>query len=139
MRQIRAILELEHPKDIGGVQKLIGKIISLNRFIARSTDRNLPLFKTLRKNENFEWTQECRDALEDLKRYLTKAPLLAKPAEGEPLYPYLAVSLEAINSVLIKIEGNNHCPVYYLSRTLTKPEVKYLEIEKYALCLVSTA
>lgn len=41
--------------------------------------------------------------------------------------------------MLIKIEEDNHLPIYYLSHVLSKAEVNYLEIEKYALCLVNKA
>ena len=64
--KIRAVTELEHPTTLNEVQKLVGKIISLNRFISRSADKSLPFFRALRKAERFEWTEECRKAFEDL-------------------------------------------------------------------------
>ncbi|KAL0416890.1 UNVERIFIED_CONTAM: hypothetical protein Slati_3520900 [Sesamum latifolium] len=38
-------MKLSSPKTIKEVQKLTGKITSLNRFIARSADRNMSFFK----------------------------------------------------------------------------------------------
>ena len=52
--KIRAALELEHPRNLNEAQKLIGKIISLNRFIAPSTDKILPFFRVLRKSASFK-------------------------------------------------------------------------------------
>ncbi|KAL2241008.1 UNVERIFIED_CONTAM: hypothetical protein Sindi_0742000 [Sesamum indicum] len=82
------------------MQKLRGKIASLSRFISRSADRSLPFFKALRKPKSFAWTPECEQALQELKEYLTKPPLLANPREGETLFLYLGVSENAISSVL---------------------------------------
>ena len=55
--KIRAIMELEPSKTIKEVQNLNGKIVALNRFVSKATDKCLPFFRTLRKS--FKWTDEC--------------------------------------------------------------------------------
>lgn len=47
--KIKAILDLPHPKTINEVQKLLGRVMALSRFISKSAEKNLPLFKILRK------------------------------------------------------------------------------------------
>ena len=78
-----------------------GKVVALSRFISRSDERCLLFFKTLRQAKGFFWSDECRRAFEDLKRYLASPPLLVKPEVGETLYLYLATSSEAVSSVLV--------------------------------------
>jgi len=53
---------------------LNGKIVALNKFISKATDKCLPFFCTFKKS--FEWTTECQQAFEELKRYLSSPPLL---------------------------------------------------------------
>ncbi|KAL2235820.1 UNVERIFIED_CONTAM: hypothetical protein Sindi_1314200 [Sesamum indicum] len=89
---IDAILKLKSPTFVKEVQKLIGRIASLNRFISRSADLNLHFFKILRKSKGFEWTDECEQAFKELKDHLKSPPLLVNPKEGDTLYLYLAVS-----------------------------------------------
>ncbi|KAL2227669.1 UNVERIFIED_CONTAM: Retrovirus-related Pol polyprotein from transposon [Sesamum indicum] len=137
--KIQAIMGLRSPSSIKDMQKLTGKIASLGRFISRSADRSLPFFKALRKPKSFAWTQECEQALQELKEYLTKPPLLANPKEGEILFLYLGVSENAVSSVLIREEANNQNPVYYVSKMLQGAELRYSEMEKLALALVVTA
>jgi hypothetical protein len=76
--KIKAILEMPQPRSVNDVQKLVGKLIALNRFISRSAERNLPFFKLFRKgatsDKAFEWTPECHQAFEDIKKYLTTPP-----------------------------------------------------------------
>ncbi|KAL2237770.1 UNVERIFIED_CONTAM: Transposon Tf2-12 polyprotein [Sesamum indicum] len=72
--KIKAIMQLGSPKSVKEVQQLTGKVASLNRFIARSADRNLHFFKVLRKANNFEWNDECEQAIQELKLYLTTPP-----------------------------------------------------------------
>ena len=55
----RAIMEMSSPTDVKGVQRLTGKIASLQRFLSCSADRAQPFFKCLRKNEKFTWNAEC--------------------------------------------------------------------------------
>uniref|UniRef100_A0A2N9F359 Uncharacterized protein n=1 Tax=Fagus sylvatica TaxID=28930 RepID=A0A2N9F359_FAGSY len=86
--KIKAILEMQPPKNTKEVQRLTGRIAALNRFMSRSTDKCLPFFKTLKKA--FEWTDECQQAFEELKKYLTEPPLLSPSKQGEELYLYLA-------------------------------------------------
>ncbi|KAL2228596.1 UNVERIFIED_CONTAM: Retrovirus-related Pol polyprotein from transposon 17.6 [Sesamum indicum] len=137
--KIQAIMNLRSPASIKEVQKLTGKIASLSRFISRSADRSLPFFKVLRKSKNFTWTTECDQALQELKEYLTKPPLLANLKEGETLLLYLGVSENAVSSVLVRKEGNNQNPIYYVSKMLQGAESRYSEMEKLALTLVVTA
>ena len=44
-------------------------------------------------------------AFEDLKAYLTSAPLLSPSVLGEELYLYLAVTPHAVSSALIREKG----------------------------------
>uniref|UniRef100_A0A2N9FIS9 Uncharacterized protein n=1 Tax=Fagus sylvatica TaxID=28930 RepID=A0A2N9FIS9_FAGSY len=97
--KIKAILEMQPPKNTKEVQRLTGRVAALNRFMSRSTDKCLPFFKTLKKA--FEWTDECQRAFEELKKYLTKPPLLSPSKQGEELYLYLAVSPTALAFALV--------------------------------------
>nr|GEU40700.1 reverse transcriptase domain-containing protein [Tanacetum cinerariifolium] len=53
------VLQLPSPRTIKEVQSLNGKLASLNRFLSKSTEKSLPLFKTLKtciKKSDFHWT-----------------------------------------------------------------------------------
>uniref|UniRef100_A0A2N9ERH4 Uncharacterized protein n=1 Tax=Fagus sylvatica TaxID=28930 RepID=A0A2N9ERH4_FAGSY len=63
--KIKAILEMQPPKTTKEIQRLTGRVATLNRFVSRSTDKCLPFFKTLKKA--FTWTNECQQAFEELK------------------------------------------------------------------------
>ena len=47
--KVEAVINLPSPKCIKQVQKLNGKLASLNRFLAKSAEKTLPFFKTLKK------------------------------------------------------------------------------------------
>ena len=137
--QIKAIKELRAPSSAKDVQKLTGMAAALNRFISKSSDKCRPFFQLLRKNSRFEWDKECGKALEELKEYMSSAPLLTTPEEGQPLFLYLAVSDHAVSSVLVKERDGEQQPVYYVSKTLLDAQTRYSPLEKLAWALVMTS
>jgi hypothetical protein len=58
---------------------LVGRLASLNRFISRSTERNLPFFEILKLAEVFEWGPAQQKAFEELKQYLVDLTTLTPP------------------------------------------------------------
>ena len=55
--KVRAIMEITPPINIKEVESLNDKIVALNRFVLRVTDKCLPFFRTLKKS--FKWMVEC--------------------------------------------------------------------------------
>jgi hypothetical protein len=51
--KIEAILRMEPPNSKKGAQRLAGRLASLNRFISRSAERNMPFFEILKSAEVF--------------------------------------------------------------------------------------
>ncbi|KAL0458023.1 UNVERIFIED_CONTAM: Retrovirus-related Pol polyprotein from transposon opus [Sesamum latifolium] len=136
--KINAIMDMS-PRSIKEVEKLAERLATLNRFISRSVDKGLPFFKILRSIAKFEWNEISQEAFDTLKRYLVSPPLLTKPMTGETLYLYMAVSENAVSSVLVWQEKREHHLVYYVSKVLQGAEPRYSQIEKLALSLVTAA
>ena len=135
--KIQAIIELTPPKTVKEVQSLNDKVAALNKFVSRVTDKCLPFFHTLKKS--FEWTNECQQAFEDLKRYLSSPPLLSPSKPGEEFFLYLVVSPATISASLVREENRVQKPVYFTSRALRGAEERYPLMEKLAFALVIAA
>ncbi|GJV41983.1 reverse transcriptase domain-containing protein [Tanacetum coccineum] len=102
--KVEAILSLQSPKCLKDVHKLNGKLASLNRFLAKSAEKSLPFFKTLKKctkKSDFLWTEEVESAFRQMKELIAKLPMLTTPEEKEELVIYLAASKEAVSAVLM--------------------------------------
>ncbi|GAU18799.1 hypothetical protein TSUD_80880 [Trifolium subterraneum] len=135
----RAFTEFPTPNDKKSIQTLNGMLTALSRFVAKSAQHALLLFKLLRKESAFEWTEECEQALQHLKKALSEPPVLSCPEVGEVLYLYLAVVSEAISATLIRETLEGQKPLYFTSKALQGPELRYQRIEKVALALVNAA
>jgi hypothetical protein len=72
-----------------------------------------------------------------LKKALTSAPLLSPPDYGRDFLLYLAAAESTIGMVLVQEDDalSEHV-IYYLSRGLVGPELRYSPIEKLALAAV---
>ena len=132
--KVQAIINMVSPWTVKEVQKLTGRIATLNKFVSRATDKCLPFFKTLK--QAFAWTDECEAAFQDLKRYLSNPPLLSPSKEGENLYLYLAVSTTVVSAALIRKEAKKQLLVYYDSQAFQGAEFNYPRIEKTVFALI---
>ena len=92
---------LQPPQNPKEIQKLTGITAALNWFISRSADRCRPFFLLMNKWKDFEWTEECAQAFQQLKEYLSHPPIMSSPETDEVLFAYIVVALHAVNLVLI--------------------------------------
>ncbi|XP_058725909.1 uncharacterized protein LOC131597216 [Vicia villosa] len=125
------------PSSKKSIQTLNGMLTSLSRFVAKSAQHALPLFRLLRKETIFEWTEECEHAFSHLKQALSSPPVLSGPEAGEILYLYLAVSTEAVSAALIRETPEGQKPIYFTSKALQGPEVRYQQIKKVGIALIT--
>ena len=109
---------------IKDVQRLTGRIASLSRFLAAASRKALPFFALLKKENNFEWTPECKAVFQDFKSHLSSPSILSKPEINSPLYLYISVSDLAIAGILVEEDENQQFPVYFISKALQGAEIR---------------
>nr|GEZ54274.1 reverse transcriptase domain-containing protein [Tanacetum cinerariifolium] len=137
--KVDGILSLPSLNCLKDMQKLNGKLASLNRFLAKSAEKSLPFFKTLKKYTkkfDFYWTEEAESAFKKMKQLIAKLPTLTAPEEKEKLIVYLAATKEAVSTVLMTEREAKKMAIYFFSRALRGPKVNYTPMEKLVLALV---
>ncbi|GJX71925.1 reverse transcriptase domain-containing protein [Tanacetum coccineum] len=137
-----AVLSLPSSGCLKDVQKLNGKLASLNRFLLKSAEKSLLFFKTLKKctkKGDFQWTQEAEVAFKQMKKLIAELPMLTAPKEKEELIMYLAATKEAISAVLMTERGGKQLPMYFVSRALRGPEINYTPMKNLILALLSAS
>jgi hypothetical protein len=143
--KIKAILEISRPNDLKDVQRLTGCVAAVSRFISRLGEKALPLYKLMKKSNEFVWTDEADAVLKDLKRVLSTAPVLAAPEDQEPMLLYMAATNRVVSIVIVvecKDEAQEYGvqrPVYYISEVLTESKQRYPHYQKlvYGVFLAS--
>jgi hypothetical protein len=122
---------------------LAGRLASLNIFISRSAERNLPFFEILKSVEVFQWGPAQQKAFEELKQYLIDLTTLTPPSSGTPLLLYVAASHSAVSAALVqeKQDGQvkRQAPEYFVSEVLSLLKQNYTKLEKalYAVLMAS--
>ncbi|KAM1646547.1 hypothetical protein ACFXTN_007563 [Malus domestica] len=138
----QAIMESFSPTNKVQLQRLLGKINFLRRFITNLAGKIqllTPLLR-LKDKENFEWGPPHQKAFDSIKTYLTSPSVLVPPQRGKPLKLYISASEKSIGSLLAQNnEDEKKHAVYYLSRILTEVETRYSLIERVCLALYFTA
>jgi hypothetical protein len=138
--KIEALRRMQPPSSRKEVQRLTGRIASLNRFISRAAERSLPFFKVLRANSAFQWGSEQQQAFDDLKKYLEDAAVMTKPSPKAELLLYIATTDIAVSAVLVEerkeTDALKQFPIYYVSEALSGSKLFYSEMEKMAYAVV---
>ncbi|GKC80635.1 hypothetical protein Tco_1131409 [Tanacetum coccineum] len=68
-KKTKAIADVQSPHTWNQMQSLGGKLAALNRFLARSAERSIPLFETLKNitkdnKDEYSWTKEAEKAFQ---------------------------------------------------------------------------
>jgi len=137
LRSIDAINKIVAPTNKTELQSLIGKVNFIRRFISNLSGKIhafSPLLK-LKADQEFVWGKEQQSALDEIKNYLMKPPVLVPPQQGKPFKLYLSTDGVVISSALIQEFEGKERVIYYLSRKLIDAETRYSAIEKLCLCL----
>ena len=100
--QIKVVMETLAPNSKKELQCLTGSLTALGCFIARFTNKLRPLFLTLKGTNATKWTNNCEQAFEEIKRYLTQPPILSSPRPNEQMYMYLVISDYVVSVVLFR-------------------------------------
>jgi hypothetical protein len=103
---------------------------ALSRFISRLGEKGMPFYKLLKKANKFPWTTEAQEALEALKKFLTRPPVLKPPRRATPGQPaedlllYISCTTHVVSTALVverAEEGHAYPvqhPVYFISEVL---------------------
>ena len=133
------IINIRSPISVKEVQQLTGRMVALSRFMSAGADKGHPYLQFLRRNSRFIWTHECEKDFENLKKYLASPSVLCKPELGTQLRLYFAVTEKATSSVMLQEQNQVQRPIYFVSKVLQGPEVRYQALEKTALAVVFSA
>ena len=134
--KIELISKLPSPTNVKTVRQFLGHAGFYRRFIKDFSKIAKPLYKLLEKDAKFVWDEDCQKSFEQLKAYLTTAPIVRAPNWKLPFKVMCDASDLAIGAVLEQRDEGKPYVVYYASKTLNEAQRNYTTIEKELLTVV---
>lgn len=127
-----AIKAMPVPTDVTSLQRFLGMVNYLGKYIQNLSDIAAPLRQLTHKETAWCWFQQHQEAFERLKACLSSPPVLAYYNVKEPVTLTCDASCYGLGAACLQ----NGRPIAFASRALTDTETRYAQIEKELLAVV---
>ena len=135
--KVQAIRDAPVPRNVSELKSYLGLLTYYSKFLPNMADVLAPLYTLLRKDTEWRWSKDEQKAFESSKSVLTTDTLLVHFNPDLPLTLMCDASSYGIGAVLAhRMPDDKERPIGYASRSLSKAERNYSQIEREALALV---
>jgi len=134
--KISAITEWPQCRTVHDVRAFMGLSGYYRRFVKDFSIIAAPLYGLMGKGAEFVWTEQCQQAMDELKKRLVSKPILALPqSEGTYILDTDASDF-GLGAVLSQEQDGVEHVIAYASRTLNKAQQRYETTGKELLAVV---
>ena len=131
-QKVEDIKNMPRPTDKTGVQRILGTLNYLCKFIPNMSELTAPLRTLLVKGVEFVWTFEQEAAMKKIIDVLTTTPVLGFYDTNKEILLTADASQHGLGACIMQ-DGK---PIAYASRALTATQKNYAQIEKELLSIV---
>jgi hypothetical protein len=129
--KIKAIKDMPSPRCKKDIERFLGLVTYLGRFINNLSEKTYHLRKLLKHDVIFEWNSEQQNAFEHLKNLLVDKPLLQFFDPKKEITISVDASQNGLGAVLLQ----DNKPCAFASRSMTDTQQRYAQIEKELLAI----
>lgn len=135
--KIDAIQNMRKPSNITELRSFLGMIHYYERFSPNLSTILQPLNRLLQKNTRFIWSPQCEKSFQEAKQIFTSPRCLIHFDSRLPVTLATDASPYSVGAVLSHIlpDGSERA-IQYASKTLSKTQQKYSQIDKEALAII---
>ncbi|GKB21202.1 reverse transcriptase domain-containing protein [Tanacetum coccineum] len=134
--KIEAISKLPYPTNVKAIRSFLGHAGFYRRFIKDFSQIARPMTQILVKDAPSNFSKECIQAFNTLKRELMQAPIMIKPDWSLPFEIMCDASNYVVGAVLGKRIDKQFKPIHYASKTMNEAQENYTTTEKELLVAV---
>ena len=132
LEKVEAINNMPEPEDKAGLQRFMGMLQYVSKFIPNLSTETAPLRQLLEKNVIWNWNETHRNCYKRLKELVSSASVLRFYDVNESVFLLVDVSSTGLGAVILQ----NDQPVAFASKALTETQMRYAQIEKEMLAIV---
>ena len=134
---MEALHEFPSPQNVAALKSYLGLLSYYSRFLPNLSTTLAPLYLLLKDGVRWQWTLDQAAAFEESKKLLQKSSFLVHFDPTLKIILACDASAYGIGAVLShQMPVGSEKPVGFASRTLTKAEQNYSQIDKEALACV---
>ncbi|XP_067945234.1 uncharacterized protein [Watersipora subatra] len=130
--KVEAVIQMVTPEDKKAVERFLGFINYLAKFVPQISEHTHSLRQVCRKGSEFFWEEPQAEAFAKIKQLIQQAPVLAYFEESRPVVLSADSSSHSIGAVLTQ-DGRS---VEFAAKSLTECQQRYSQIEKEFLALM---
>ncbi|GKD75851.1 putative nucleotidyltransferase, ribonuclease H [Tanacetum coccineum] len=134
--KIEAISKLPYPTNVKAIQSFLEHDGFYKRIIKDFSQIACPMTQLLVKDAPFNFTEECIQAFDTLKRELTQAPIMIKPDWSLPFEIMCDARDYVVGAVLGPRIDKHFKPIHYASKTMNEAHENYTSTKKELLAII---
>ena len=135
--KIAAIVDAPSPTNVSELCAYLGLINYYAKFMSNRATMLKQLHNLLRAGEKWVWSEECESVFQESKSELLTNRVLVHYDSKRALKLDCDASQYGVGAVLSHVMDNGEeRPIAFVSRSLTKSETNYAQLEKEALALI---
>ena len=135
--KVRAVMEAPEPTNKTELRCFLGLINYYSKFLPNLSIILSPLYHLIKKDASWIWSPAARAGFQQIKEAIRSSKVLAHYNSDLPLLLECDASHRGIGAVLSHtFPGSSSRPVDFASRSLSKAEINYAQIDREALALV---
>ena len=135
--KIEAVINAPRPQDISELRSWVALVNYYHRFLPNLSTVLYPLHQLLHIDKKWHWSSECDQAFDKTKKMIASNLVLAHYDENLPLKLHCDASSRGLGAVISHMypDGSER-PLSFASRSLSKAEKNYSQIDREALSIV---
>jgi len=134
--KIEAIVKAPVPRNVSQLRSLLGLITYYHNHLPPISDVLHPLNELLKQNKKWCWDEACDQAFAKVKQLIAAETCLTHFDPKAPIVLAADVSPYGLGVVLSHRTASGERPICFASRSLTKAEQNYSQLDREGLSIV---